>query len=1111
MYPIFKRLLRAMCSAAVMFASVAYASIAVAGVELPNGIYHTTQDDIVVKVMGGVVKAQHTWYDGRWHFTRGWNNLLVERSNTTNEVTSIERNSRTYDRVANANQFIFDKRYRFTVTGTEMRWDDRKGGWAVYDTTGKLLRYGDRNNVQVSFQYDAQNRRTGVFDHFGTQVLWYEYEGTTNRLIAVRDNAVIAQARRVQYQYTGDQLTTVIDVLNNPWTYAYTNNKLTRITDPESRITNIDYQTDGAARSITRADGTGVFYDYDYDKTRKEYFTRQRFSSGRVLETWHNAEGEVVRRDINGITVETVLIEGRKYTHTNELGHRTTRDYDEWDNLLKITHPDLSSRTYTYDPNTSNILTETDERGIRTRYVYDTNGNLTQSIEAEGLTEQRIIDYTPDAYGNTLGVRKEADANTEEALTTYTYDNNGNVTTKIVRVGASESHTSNYDTYDRMGNLLEWRDARNNIWRRVYDAKGQLRTVTDPLLHSTNIDYDRANNSTAITNALSHATNYYYDINNRLYQIRDAETNVWSMGYTLKGQLETEQDPENKLIKRTLYDDFGRTQSSEDGVGNTTAYYYGVVRADNVRYEQLQGIDTPTFSQRYRYDYRGRRTHTIDILSTDTQRTTEQRFDASGHLTSVIDAEQKLTQYEYDALGRRDRVINPDTTDVEYIYDNRDNLIRVVNENSIVIRRYAYDQKNRKTQEILPGNETISYYYDANDSLIRRVDAKGQVAIYVYDIANRLEAIRYYPNMLAVTNNDPASKTVTVTFDDANRLTGYNDGTTSATYTYNNMNQKLTETVTLPGGLSVNHAYTYYRNGQVQTHTGPDAITYNYTYDAGNRLSSISLPGEGSIIYNRYKWTVPELITLPGNNTQTTNYDPLMRVQDITVKDAAQNALLGYQYSYDMADNIQSKTTEHGVYAYDYDDRYRLTSADNPTVTDEAYTYDDTSNRLTSLGITGNWVYDNDNKLRSYGNTSMDYDANGSRFTESVSGVVTRRFVYNLENRLSEVRDNNNDLIASYYYDPFGRRMWKEVAGTRIYFAYSGSKLSAELNNAGIVTRSYGYAPKGQGNVSPLFVRTSAGYRYYLNDHLATPQQLIDRNGARIWQGRQQAFGAMQV
>jgi len=527
-----------------------------------------------------------------------------------------------------------------------------------------------------------------------------------------------------------------------------------------------------------------------------------------------------------------------------------------------------------------------------------------------------------------------------------------------------------------------------------------------------------------------------------------------------------------------------------------------------VGYEQLQGIDTPTYSQRYRYDYRGRRTHTIDVLNADTQRSTEKQYDASGNMIATIDAEQKSTQYEYDALGRLERVIYPDTTDAEYIYDNRNNLLRVVNENNIVIRRYVYDQKNRKTQEILPGNETIQYFYDVNDNLIRRVDAKGQVAVYTYDIANRLETIRYYPNMLAVTNNDPASKTVSVAYDDANRFTGYNDGTTSAVYTYNNVNQKLTETVNLSGGLSVNHTYTYYRNGQKRTHTGPDAITYNYTYDAGYRLSSISLPGEGSIIYNRYKWMAPELVTLPGNNTQTTNYDPLMRVQDITVKDAAQNPLMGYQYSYDWVDNIQGKTTEHGAYTYGYDDLYRLISADNPTIADETYTYDDTSNRLTSLGITGNWVYDNDNKLRSFGDISLDYDANGSRITESVSSVVTRRFVYNLENRLSEVRDNNNDLIASYYYDPLGRRLWKEVAGTRTYFAYSGNKLSAELNSTGTITSSYGYAQ--DEDVSPLFVRTGAGYRYYLNDHLATPQQLIDRNGARIWQGRQQAFGNMQ-
>jgi large repetitive protein len=42
----------------------------------------------------------------------------------------------------------------------------------------------------------------------------------------------------------------------------------------------------------------------------------------------------------------------------------------------------------------------------------------------------------------------------------------------------------------------------------------------------------------------------------------------------------------------------------------------------------------------------------------------------------------------------------------------------------------------------------------------------------------------------------------------------------------------------------------------------------------------------------------------------------------------------------DKMDQITAKASEHGDYQYDYDDLYRLMTADNPLMSEEAYTYD---------------------------------------------------------------------------------------------------------------------------------------------------------------------------
>ena len=45
---------------------------AVAEVSMPNGEYHSTIEDLKVKVLGGYVKASRTWYQGKWHHTRAF-------------------------------------------------------------------------------------------------------------------------------------------------------------------------------------------------------------------------------------------------------------------------------------------------------------------------------------------------------------------------------------------------------------------------------------------------------------------------------------------------------------------------------------------------------------------------------------------------------------------------------------------------------------------------------------------------------------------------------------------------------------------------------------------------------------------------------------------------------------------------------------------------------------------------------------------------------------------------------------------------------------------------------------------------------------------------------
>ncbi|MBW2064874.1 MAG: RHS repeat protein, partial [Deltaproteobacteria bacterium] len=403
-----------------------------------------------------------------------------------------------------------------------------------------------------------------------------------------------------------------------------------------------------------------------------------------------------------------------------------------------------------------------------------------------------------------------------------------------------------------------------------------------------------------------------------------------------------------------------------------------------------------------------------DVLSDTEAYITTFTYDQAGNLASKTDKEANTTYYQYDGLNRLIKVIDPLGQETQYTYDDRDNLIQLTDARGNTTH-FEYDRNNRLVKEIRPMGEETTYQYDGVGNLIQKTDAKNQKTGYLYDDAGRLVEIKYY----GTDDHVNPVKTVRFTYDRVGNLKTYDDGTTSARYGYDDAYRKISESVYY-GAFTLSYAYTYYKNGLKETFTGPDNVTYTYSYDGNNQLTGVEIPGKGFITYTSYTWNRPAAITLPGGSTKGYTYDPLMRVKEITAKDPAQNILMTFRYDYDKVDNILNKDTEHGNYEYQYDDLYRLTSADNPVLADEIYTYDPVGNRLISADFPGEWSYNQNNELLGYDGIAFVYDDNGNMVRKTENGRVTN-YVYNLEDRLERVEDGSGSLIAQYYYDPFGR------------------------------------------------------------------------------------------
>ena len=774
----------------------------------------------------------------------------------------------------------------------------------------------------------------------------------------------------------------------------------------------------------------------------------------------------------------------RLNTTTDPLGNITTYIYDyEEDagnagNLIRIESPEVEDETgttvtptvrYSYN-GWGQVTSVTDEQGTVTRYVYTQGtsdeafgevnarfqdgvtpvpGLLTQLVKDESGANQTTTYTNFDAFGNPGTVIGPGCCGNGQ-VTQYTYDTLGRVLTKTDTLGI----VTKYE-YDATGNVIRTIDdytedgttGRNVVTEYSYDSQGNLlreRTEADGFLQETTYAYDENGKLASVTDANGHTTTYTYDDADQLDSVTDPQNQTTSYIYTDKGQVETVTLPNSTVIKY-VYNALGQKVQEIKGYG---------------------GLNL----------------------------TTNYTYDANGNLKTVTDANLKTTTYSYDALNQLKTVEDPLMQATQYTYDQAGHL-RFLTDAKTQTTGLVYDALGRLKQETRPLGQATTYEYNDAGKLSEKEDAKGQRIEYVYEPqTNLLTDIYYYDSAGAQTGY------VTFSYDNG-LLTGYDDGTTSAVYTYDAFRRKLSETVNY-GPFPKTFRYTYYSNGQKQSFTMPDGTTYSYSYN-NNELRNVRIPGVGNISYPSYTMSRPDSVTFP-SGSQHYQYDALMRLKNID----AQN--LDYAYTYDHVSNILTTQTEHGNYAYDYDDLYRLTDVDNPTQADEAYTYDGVGNRATASNATGTITHNANNELLKYGDISYNYDANGNMVAQT-SATETRQYVYNAQNRLVRVEDGSSGVIAEYYYDPFGRRLWKDVDGTRTYFFYADEGLVVEYDESGNEIRSYGYQPDSTWTTDPLWLKEGGDYYWYQNDHLGTPQKLIDITGTVVWAAQYTAFGEAQI
>ena len=452
---------------------------------------------------------------------------------------------------------------------------------------------------------------------------------------------------------------------------------------------------------------------------------------------------------------------------------------------------------------------------------------------------------------------------------------------------------------------------------------------------------------------------------------------------------------------------------------------------------------------------------------------------------------------------------------------------------------FGYDLAGRRTSETLPNQSVIGMGYDANGNTTSVTPTSRPAHIFAFTSGD-LESDYTRPNVgqpqtthtdydldRQVTNvSRPDGDHITPTYDAVSgRLTALATSRSTNTYSYSSTTSKLTG-ITTSDGVGLTYGYDGSLLQDI-TWSGPVSGNVHKTYDPSFRLASLSATGGQAI---NLSYNDDDLLTNVGAMTitrdsatgfvistdlglihETYTYDVYGAEQTHAV--TANNATL-YSANYGTRDalgRIVNKTEIiQGVthtYGYGYDANGRLTDVTKDGVATSHYEYDSNGNRTVGPGLLASPVYDNQDRLLSYGNCSYTYKADGSLQTKICAGAVTT-YDYDAYGNLRGVTLANGTAIT-YITDGQNRRIGKKVNGALLEgFLYSdGLERVAWTDGTGALKAQFVF---GQHHHVPDYMIKSGVIYRVVSDQVGTVRLLVHSTGVVAERIDYDEFGNVQ-
>jgi large repetitive protein len=939
----------------------------------------------------------------------------------------------------------------------------------AYDGAGNLIESvtnADYSRI-TDYDRDAAGRVTSVTDgNYGgkggptphyPRVTLYTYSPDDNVVSSTLTDPDRTKSITTEYGYdalgrkTSETLHNGTEDRHTTWTLDQ-RGLPTAMTDPLGDVTGYSYDEAGRL-TVTVSPAVDVERNAAAPVHLHPITTVGYDTFGSPVET-QDPDGDVatVGYDAAGRQVANTLPRYTAPGSTTPITATSTRTYSDLGQLLTTTDPLGHSTSYTYDQ-LGDVATITAPDGGVTRNVYDSDGELLSTTDPTGAVSQATYDFVGREATSTRVVRQPAPA---AYTTTYAYAWQGPLGSTTSPDGVTTSRT--YNDFDE---VTAQTDGSGNVTRYQYDMAGRRTVTTLPDGTSATVSYDNAGDPVSSSTADAQGTvlttqSVGYDAGGRAASATDARGHTTTFTYDALGHVTAERQPvtDTTAINTSFgYDARGNRTRFTDGRGNaflstyntwnlpeaqiepattahpaagdrtfTTAYDADGRPAEltapggvsitntydevgNLTTQHGRGAEAATADRTFGYDRAGRITSfsapggtnavTFDdrglpLTVTGPSGDSSFRYTGDGTMARRTDA-AGTTSYTYDAAGRLKTLTNPASgADLTYQY-NQLNAVNQIAYGTGDTRTFGYDALHRLTSDTLaaPGGATVAsiqYGYDANGNETSKATtgfAGSSANTYTYDYANRLASW------------DNGTTTVAYGYDDSGNRTRAGD----RTFGYDQRNE-------LTSGNGTTYSYTA-RGTLASTSTGAGTTTtkadafneivnqgpQTYAYDAVGRL--VSATGVTGLAYTG----IANTLAADGGATYTR--DPGSGVVAITAGSGPRLALT------DQHNDLVGQFTANA------------TALSGSTTFDPLGNVSATTGMVGSLGYESAWTDHSTGRVnlatRWYNPDTGQFDSrDATTLSATPTSVSANRFAY----------VNDNPLAGT---DPTGQCSWYDV------------------------------------------------------------------------------------